>query len=276
MLKGFFVLIRPLNCLITFLVIIASGLICLNNNHISFTLLLGGLVGFLITAAGNTVNDINDIDIDRINRPQRPLPSLKLTINQAWILFVLLVVFSLLLSFFINQFAFLITLLSIALLILYSITLKKILLFGNVVISFLTAYAFIFGGIVVGNVKDAIIPAMFAFLINLIREVVKDMEDIEGDKIAGVNTFPIKYGSKASKYLVTAVSSVLFLFTFVPFLFQVYEIEFFIIVMLIVNPILVYFIKSLFEDSSRKNLGRLSTLLKMNMIFGLIAIFVGR
>jgi geranylgeranylglycerol-phosphate geranylgeranyltransferase len=189
---------------------------------------------------------------------------------------VLLVVFSLILSLFINQFAFLIALLSIALLILYSVTLKRILLFGNVVISFLTAYAFIFGGIVVGNVKGAIIPAMFAFLINLIREVVKDMEDIEGDKLAGVNTFPIKFGSKASKYLVTAVSSVLFFFTFVPFLFHVYEIEFFLIVMLIVNPILVYFVKSLFEDSSRKNLGRLSTLLKINMIFGLIAIFVGR
>jgi geranylgeranylglycerol-phosphate geranylgeranyltransferase len=276
MLKGFFVLIRPLNCLITCLAIIASGLICINNNHISSTLLLGGLVGFLITAAGNTINDIIDVDIDRINRPQRPLPSLKLTINQTWILFVLLVVFSLILSLFINQFAFLIALLSIALLILYSVTLKRILLFGNVVISFLTAYAFIFGGIVVGNVKGAIIPAMFAFLINLIREVVKDMEDIEGDKLAGVNTFPIKFGSKASKYLVTAVSSVLFFFTFVPFLFHVYEIEFFLIVMLIVNPILVYFVKSLFEDSSRKNLGRLSTLLKINMIFGLIAIFVGR
>ena len=52
---------------------------------------------------------------------------------------------------------------------------------------------------VVENVNGALIPAVFAFLINLIREMIKDMEDIKGDKLAGVNTFPIKYGSKACK-----------------------------------------------------------------------------
>jgi geranylgeranylglycerol-phosphate geranylgeranyltransferase len=248
----------------------------MKNNHISIDLFLAGLVGFLITAAGNSINDVIDIDIDRINRPNRPLPSLKITLKQAWVLFVLLLTASLVLSSFLNQFAFLIVLLSNALLILYSFTIKRVPLFGNIVISFLTAYAFIFGGMVVENVNGALIPAVFAFLINLIREMIKDMEDIKGDKLAGVNTFPIKYGSRASKYFVLVVSSILFLFTFVPFLFHIYEIEFFLIVMIIVNPIMFYIVKSLFEDESKQNLGRLSTLLKVNMIAGLIAVFVGR
>ena len=115
MARGFFNIIRPLNCLITFIAIIVSGLICMKNNHISTNLFLAGLVGFLITAAGNSINDIIDIDIDRINRPNRPLPSLKLTLKQAWVLFVLLLTASLVLSLFLNQFAFLIVLLSNAL-----------------------------------------------------------------------------------------------------------------------------------------------------------------
>ena len=276
MIKGFFKIIRPVNCLITFIAIIVSGLICTKNNHISTNLFLSGLVGFLITAAGNSINDIIDIDIDRINRPNRPLPSQKITLKQAWILFVMLVTTSLVLSLFLNQFAFLIVLLSNVLLILYSLTIKKVTLFGNIVISFLTAYAFIFGGIVVENVKGALIPAVFAFLINLIREMIKDMEDVKGDKLAGLNTFPIKFGSTASKYFVLVVSMILFLFSFVPFLFHIYEIEFFVIIMIIVNPILFYIVKSLFEDSSKQNLGRMSSLLKLNMVIGLIAIYIGK
>jgi geranylgeranylglycerol-phosphate geranylgeranyltransferase len=276
MIKGFFKLIRPINCLITFFTIVVSGLICANANHISFKLFLAGLVGFIITAAGNSLNDIIDVDIDRINRPQRPLPSAKVKIKQAWMLLVFLLTISMVLSFLIDHLAFLIVLSSNALLILYSVSIKRVPLFGNIVVSFLTSYAFIFGGMVVGNVNDALIPSVFAFLITLIREVIKDMEDIEGDKIARVITFPIKYGNKASKYFVLSVSLTLFLFTFIPFLFHIYEIEFFLIVMIIMNPILSYIIKSLFEDSSRTNLGRLSTLLKVNMVVGLIAIYAGK
>jgi geranylgeranylglycerol-phosphate geranylgeranyltransferase len=276
MIKGFFKLIRPLNCLITFFTIIVSGLICASANHISFKLFLAGLVGFIITAAGNSLNDIIDVDIDRINRPQRPLPSAKVKIKQAWMLYVFLVTASMVLSFFVDYFAFLIVLSSSALLILYSVSIKRVPVFGNIVVSFLTSYSFIFGGMVVGNVNDALIPSVFAFLITLIREVIKDMEDIEGDKIARVKTFPIKFGNKASKYFVLSVSLALFLFTFIPFLFHIYEIEFFLIVMIIVNPILFYIIKSLFEDSSKTNLGRLSTLLKVNMVVGLIAIYAGK
>jgi 4-hydroxybenzoate polyprenyltransferase len=129
---------------------------------------------------------------------------------------------------------------------------------------------------VVENVRGAVIPAVFAFLINLIREVIKDLEDIKGDKLAGVSTLPIKYGNKAAKFFVLVVSLILFLFTFVPFLFQIYEIEFFLIIMIIVNPILFYIVKSLFEDSSKKNLERLSSMLKFDMVIGLIAIYMGK
>jgi len=276
MLKGFIKIIRPINCLITFAAIIIGGLISSYDNKISALMILAAVVGFLTTAAGNTINDIYDIDIDRINRPERPLPSFMITLKQAWSFYILLVITSLGLSLFFNQFAFLIVLLSSLLLMLYSLSVKRVPVFGNVVISFLTAYAFIFAGMVVGNVHGALIPAGFAFLINMIREAIKDIEDIEGDKLAGVRTLPISYGIKVSKHFVLAVSSVLFLFTFIPFLFHIYTIEFFLIVMIIVNPILFYAVKLLYEDASKKNLGKISSLLKLSMVIGLLAIYLGK
>lgn len=274
--KGFLKIIRPLNCVITLATVIVGGLICSNDNDISAKLILAGVVGFLITAAGNSINDFYDVDIDKINRPDRPLPSGMLTPNNVFIFFTFLIIISLTLSWLINIYAFEISLMSIVLLFLYSYKIKRIALIGNIIISFLTSFAFVFAGAVVGNVNNAIIPAVFAFLINLIREIVKDMEDKEGDKFLGINTFPIRFGDRAASHLIIAVAVFLFLVTLIPFVLHIYSIEFFIVVMVIVNPILVYIVKAIFEDSSKKNLGRLSSMLKLNMVIGLIAIYLGK
>lgn len=127
----------------------------------------------------------------------------------------------------------------------------------------------------VENPSAAIVPALFAFLINLIREVVKDMEDVEGDRKADVITFPIKFGFQKSKVLILVMTISLMLFTLYPFITQLYKIEYFIIVMIIVNPILVYSMKLLFENQTNGSLSKMSNLLKLNMIFGLIAIYLG-
>lgn len=276
MLNGLFQIVRPLNCMITLIVIIVGGMVSSPQKFISVDLFLAGVVGFLSAAAGNIVNDIHDIEIDRINRPERPLPSLLITVQQAWVFYSILILVSFFTSYFISPIAFLIVLLSNMLLFLYSYSLKKVPLFGNIVVSFLTAYAFIFGGVVVGNVRSAFVPAIFAFLVNLIREIVKDMEDFEGDKLAGAKTLPIKYGKKFATYFIFAVSLLLILCTLVPFIYQFYRIEYFLIVMIIVNPILVYIVKSLISNSSAQNLRRMSSLLKLDMLFGLIAIFFGK
>ena len=276
MLKGFLKIIRPLNCLITFMVIIVGGLICSNDSHITVKLVLAGVIGFIVAAAGNSINDFYDVDVDKINRPDRPLPSGILAPKNVLIFCVVLSLMALTLSLLINIYAFIISIISIILLFLYSYKLKRIPLIGNVIVSLLTALAFIFGGVVVGNVTLAIIPAVFAFLINLIREVIKDMEDFDGDTRLGIDTFPIRFGDRASKRLVIGVTVILVLFTLIPFGFHIYSIEFFLIVMIIVNPILVYIVKSIFGDSSKQNLGRISSLLKLNMVIGLIAIYVGK
>jgi geranylgeranylglycerol-phosphate geranylgeranyltransferase len=226
-------------------------------------------------ASGNIINDIFDIEIDRINRPSRPLLSGLIKINFALFFYFILVLISLSLSLLIGQSAFTIVLISHLILFLYSKYLKKVPLIGNVTVAFLTGLVFIFGGVTVGNASVAIIPASFAFLINLIREIVKDMEDIEGDRKADLITFPIKFGFQKSKILILVITISLVLFTLYPFLTKLYKIEFFIVVMILVNTILVYSLKLLFENHSSKNLNKISNLLKLNMVFGLIAIYFG-
>ena len=81
-----------------------------------------------------------------------------------------------------NSAALLIVVLSIALLYFYSARLKRTVLIGNLVIGLMTGMAFIYGGVVVGRMERAVVPAIFAFLVNLARELLKDVEDMEGDR----------------------------------------------------------------------------------------------
>jgi len=268
-------IVRPLNFLITFVSVIVAAIICQPQTTPELNIFLAAFAASFVMASGNIINDIYDIDIDRVNKPSRPLPSEKISIKVAYIFYFVFIAASVFISSLLNEKAIAIVLVSILLLFLYSKYLKRIPLVGNITVAILTGLVFIFGGVVVANPSAAVVPAVFAFLINLIREIVKDMEDVEGDTKAGVVTFPIKFGSRKSKLFISLITISLILYTLYPFITQLYKIEYFIVVMVIVNPILVYCLKILFEDESVKNLKRISNLLKLSMVFGLIAIYIG-
>ena len=270
-----FKIIRPINAIIAFVSVIVAAFICSPEEIAWFSVLLASFAAAFTLSAGNIINDIYDLGIDKVNRPERPLPSGKISKNSALILYFLLIAASLILSWFINLYAFIIVIIATILLVLYSKFLKRVLFIGNILVALLTGLVFIFGGVAVRNPSAAIIPALFAFLINFIREVVKDMQDVDGDKNAGVNTFPIRYGFQKSKILILLMTFTLILYTLYPFVARLYKIEYFIIVMIIVNPILVFSLKILFKDRSIKNLNMISNLLKLSMVFGLIAIYLG-
>jgi geranylgeranylglycerol-phosphate geranylgeranyltransferase len=275
-LKALIIISRPINLLITFLVIIVACIISIKGDYSVLKVFFAGLTGALTVSAGNVINDYFDINIDKVNRPHRVLPKGELTLREALVSYIFLFFVSLLLSIFISLIALLEVFFASALLFLYSYKIKKIPLLGNFVVAFLTGFAFIYGGMAVDNSKAAIIPALFALLINFIREIVKDMEDIEGDKQQGINSYPAIRGFKKAKMIIVFITSVLIILTAFPFINELYAIEYFIIVMVIVNPLLVYIVKSLFDDDSTKNLNKLSNLLKLNMVIGLTAIFLGK
>ncbi|HSW56599.1 MAG TPA: geranylgeranylglycerol-phosphate geranylgeranyltransferase [Ignavibacteriaceae bacterium] len=268
-------IVRPLNFLITFVSVFVAAVICSPDKFPGLNTFLAAIAASLVMASGNIINDIYDIGIDKINKPLRPIPSGSITIKEAYALYFIFIVTAIFISALVNEQALAIVLISILLLFFYTKYLKRISLVGNITVAFLTGLVFIFGGVVVENPAAAIVPAVFASLINLIREIVKDMEDVEGDTKAGVVTFPIKFGSRKSKLFISLITISLILFTLYPFIYQLYKIEYFVVVMILVNPLLVYCLKILFENHTIKSLTKISNLLKLNMLFGLIAIYLG-
>lgn len=269
-------IIRPFNCLITFLSVVVAAFIA-SESHFSLTrILLAALSASLVAAAGYVINDYFDVAIDKNAHPERPLVKGFLNKTDAILFYNLLNLAALALSFWLGLIEFIFVLLTIILLYLYSLSIKKIILVGNYIIAWITGMVFIFGGIAVGNVYGAIIPALFAFLINFIREIVKDIQDIEGDLSSSVVTFPAKYGIRKALTAILILTVFLILLTFYPFIFSYYKIEYFIVVMIIVNPILIYFLKTIYKNQTSKNLQKMSLVLKLNMILGLFAIYLGK
>lgn len=269
-------LIRPLNCLITFLTVIVAAFIASENSFPFAIIVSGAIAAFLVAAAGNVINDYFDVEIDKIAHPDRPLITGNIEKKRALYFYLILNVIAILISYFISLVVFGIVVLSAVLLLLYSFTLKRVILFGNFTVAWLTGMVFLFGGVLAGNIYAAVVPAIFAFMINFIREIVKDIQDIKGDLNAGIITFPSRFGIDKTMVIIFVLTITLILITFHPFIFSYYRIEYFLVIMIIVNPVLVYFLKSLYNNNSPENLKKLSGVLKLNMLFGLIAIYLGK
>ena len=272
--KTFISIIRPVNCLITFSTIVVACFICSEPNILPIYL-LAGLSGALVNAGGNIINDYFDIEIDKINRPNRPLPSGEMSLKNALSLYIYTTLFAFVIVYEISIQAFSIVVITSVAMFLYSYKLKGIPLIGNIVISFFTGLAFLFGSVVAGNIYCGIIPAVFAFLISLMRELVKDIEDIEGDKSVRISSYPIKYGIDKSVKLISALGVILIIATTIPFLLKIYNWYYFIFVSLFVNGILVFVMRELKNNTSQSTLKKVSLLLKFGMVFGVIAIFIG-
>lgn len=269
---------RPVNAVITFVSICVSVFIASTASAGDVDIMiyiLAALSGTFTGSAGNVINDYFDIEIDKINRPERVLPSNKIKPSSAIWFYCVLIVTALVLSILINFLSFVIVAGASAVIFVYSKYLKKIPLAGNFTVAFVTGFAFIFGGVAAGNVQANIFPALFAFMTNLIREIVKDIEDVKGDSAQNVFTFPAVYGNKKTKKLIMILTIILIVLTTIPYLFEIYKIEFFILAMLIINPMLIYSLKILFASDEKENLKRISSLLKLVMVIGLFAIYLG-
>jgi len=269
-------IIRPVNFLITFFSILVGAIICSTGIFPIVIILCAALSGATAAASGNVINDIFDIQIDNVNRPDRPLPKGNISIKEALILYITLLLISLISACIVSLNALIIDISALVLLFLYSYKFKKVILLSNFIVAFLTGLAFIYGGIAVYNFKAAIIPALFAFLINFIREIVKDMEDIKGDIKSGVSSFPHRYGFSRAKLVITVLSLLLIAATFYPSVTRIYSIEYLLIIVVIVDPFLIYNLILLFKDDSPLVLNKVSFILKLNMVFGLAAIYLGR
>ena len=264
-LEGLWQLLRPANVWIGGLSIgvgaWVTGLLSPFQN-----VLLACFSGALITGAANTINDFYDIEIDRINKPARPLPSGKVSPQTAFFWAIFLFIAGVGTSLLINKTAFWIASTASVLLFFYSYSFKRLPLIGNFTVSLVAGLAFIYGGVSVGRFKQALIPATFAFLFHFGREILKDIEDISGDRAGRARTFPICCGVKAAQMLITFIFFLLISATFLPYLNGEYNLRYFLIVLPGVDLYLLYVIFAVWRNTEPANLHKISTGLKIDML----------
>lgn len=238
---------------------------------------IAGLATFLICAAGNTVNDIVDIEVDRVNRPNRVLVRGVLTIRYAHVLSIILNGAALLLAISVSWDVTVIALVFIGLLYLYNYIMKKVALVGNIIISFLAGLTFIMGGVAVDlqfafELPGPLIGFALAFLFHLVREIVKDVQDIEGDRSAGISTLPQIIGPQKSLMIVLSVFVVLTVVTFLLVLVGWVGQMFKIIAIYIVELPLLAFLIFLWGNPTQRMLSVASSALKAGMVLGIVAL----
>jgi len=156
-------------------------------------------VVFALTSGGNAFNDISDHKIDRINRPGRPIPTGAISVRKAAIVAGLFLGAGVLLSLPLSGWCIALTMADAGLLVAYGLYSKTLGVLKNVIVGYLVASAFLIGAFRLDNV-DLVIATLSAcaFLATVAREIVKDVEDMDGDRRHGARTLPILAGPRAA------------------------------------------------------------------------------
>jgi 4-hydroxybenzoate polyprenyltransferase len=266
----------------------------------SYSLII--LLSILIAAAGNIINDYFDLNIDLVNKPNKLV--IDKTIKRRWAIIwhLVLSTVGIFIGFYLDYLSHtywigLSTLICVLLLFGYSASLKKKFLIGNVLISALTAWVIIIvflwynntfycsdcnrneiDGLLRNFIKYSILYGSFSFIISLIREVIKDMEDIEGDAKYGCKTMPIVWGIQASKVFV-GVWIVVLIAALTILQFYVMQFNWWLsiayCVLFIITPLSIT-LQKLYKAQVTKEYHQLSTLVKFVMLTGILSMIFFR
>lgn len=261
-------LLRPLNCCIT-AVSVLVGAVAGGAVPPPPPVWLAVLAAALIAGAGNAWNDLRDLEIDRINRPRRPLPSGRLTPRRAALAAAASAAAGLGFAFAAGPAPGLIAAGTLAGLWLYSVRLKSTVLWGNLLVAFLAALAFPFGALAGGALGRSWIPAGFALLFHLGREIVKDVEDVGGDRARGVRTLALAVGAPRARWAAAGVYGLLIAGTLLPSFLGLYGWAYGAVVMLMDAFLLIVMARFV------RGAGGASRALRALMPLGLLAILAG-
>jgi len=272
---SYITIIRPLNVILGGFTIVISSFIVKYNGPISFVI-FAVLVVMFYTAGANTLNDYFDYKIDKINRPDRAISSGLVSRSHALIFSLFAFILGTLFALQLNKNSQLVSIgISLPLIIGYNAKFKYFPLIGNIVVALILSLSFIYAGFIFDNIKPLIIPAVLAFSLTLIREIVKDMADIIGDKSVGLKTFPIIYGENKTIVLCTVLSALLGIGSFVPFITGYYNIFYGILLILTVEIPLAVVVILLLNKPNILTAKRSTKLLKFCTLGGLFSIYIG-
>lgn len=290
-------LMRPGNCIMSSVAVAIGVLLAAGGNLLIFFFPLSPLyvamvVVFLITGAGNVINDYVDVEADKINKPKRPIPSGRVSPRGALWFSITLFVVGIFLSGFLTGFALVIAVFNSILLVIYSYYLQNKILLGNISVGYLVGSAFLFGGAALGNLFLPFLLMLLAMFSTISREVVKDLEDLEGDRkgflkrfASGAKKFAERFAMKDAgvklkvekrKAKATAMGSMLIAIgaSPLPYLLGILGLPYLIILV----PTVLVFLASLAiiaRAQTRKEFAKASKAIKLGMNLGLLAFIVG-
>jgi len=281
--KDIIEILRPINDIMGSLTVII-GILNTRTNISAYlviiNIILGVITYFFVAGSGMVINDIYDLEIDKINRPERPIPSGRITIQQAKIIFLTTYGIGVGLAIF-HSFFFNIGFLNIILAVffgfigwVYAKWGKKSGFLGNIIVSISFSIGLIYGAILNNSIIPPYIYYFFitSFFLLLSREVIKGCEDIEGDKEQNVKTLAIKIGVKKSTIIAVVFSLTAIIFFILPYFTPIINPILFLISMTfglvdVGYAVLLMISSKLTKESFKK----ISLLLKIGAFLGLIA-----
>ncbi len=215
-------LARPLNLLMVAIGVLV-GYLVEGGIVISYGIALAPLAAILATAGGNGLNDYFDREIDRVVHPNRPIPSGYILPNKALMFSIVCFILAIVTSFLTSWICLAIAVLNIGLMIGYEKRLKQAGFLGNLVISYLVASLFLFGGAAAETWNIARTPILVPLVIlaTLGREVAKDIEDLKGDERSRV-TIPMRIGRKKASLLASSLILLAVALSPLPYVLGVY------------------------------------------------------
>ena len=256
-LKGLIDLIRPELPFSAGVSVILGEIITLGNFPSFTNMFLGFVYGFFLSGSAMVLNDIFDIEVDKVNSPERPLPSGIISSRDAKVFALIITVLGLLSALFIGSFAVLLYIIFWTVGFLYNWKFKELGVIGNLFVSVSVGFTIIFGGIVVDNPWNinVIIFSLILFLFDLAEEIAADTMDIEGDKKRNVKSIPILIGKKKALYISFTLFFIEVLLSYLPVFWDLFGIIYLIIISL--TDIIILFLGIKLIKSKSVNEGRI-------------------
>ena len=271
-LRGFLELTRPGNTLAAGILTFTGSFVAAGFGVEPVAVVAAVAATLFATAAGNAVNDYFDREIDRVNRPDRPIPRGAVTARAGLAFSVLLFLCAVVTAVSLPVRAIAIAVANLLALVAYTKLFKGVPGVGNVVVAYLTGSTFLFGGAAVGRVGDPAVVVLFALaaLATLSREVVKDVEDIAGDRAEGLRTLPIVVGEGVALRIGVAVLAVAVAASAVPYLMGTFGLLY-VVLVVPADAVMLDGVRRSFTDPATAQ-----RRLKRGMFVAALAFIVGR
>ncbi len=275
--KSIIQLFRPDLSLAAGICVIVGEIVALGNIPPIMDMFLGFAVGFFISSSTLILNDYFDLETDKINAPDRPLPSGLVKPSHVIILSAITAIIGLFAALSINLLALGVAIIFWIIGFLYNWKLKRTGLLGNLIVSSSVAITFIFGGIVVENPWNTMVWCFsaIAFFIDLGEEIGADALDMEGDKEINSQSIALKIGQNAAFQITAIIFAVVVLISFIPLILGGMGLNY-LIMIIFMDIIIVFSTFKVLKSDNQKDKRKYLRWIYLGATLGLLGFIIGQ